>query len=178
MAGLKFRVLIDSADKEVFRDILISDGDHFESLYREIMRSFDFKGAEMASFYVSNVNWDKGQEIALFDMGIGEEEEEVPLVMKESIIRTHISDPNQRIILVHDFIRMWIFLIELIEVVKESPASAKTILSVGDAPLESSRTGNEDIQFNAEDIEDEDEDDFGFDDFEEGYNEDDFDLYE
>ena len=44
MPGLKFRVLLDSEKKEeVFRDILISDMDDFESLYKIILESFNFK---------------------------------------------------------------------------------------------------------------------------------------
>ena len=62
MPGLKFRVLLDSEKKEeIFRDILISDTDNFESLYHAILKSFNFKGDQMASFYVSNDDWDKGQ---------------------------------------------------------------------------------------------------------------------
>ena len=69
MPGLKFRVLLDSEKKEeVFRDILIADTDNFESFYKIILDSFDFKGDQMGSFYVSNDMWDKGHEISLMDM--------------------------------------------------------------------------------------------------------------
>ena len=62
MAGLKFRVLLDSKDQEkVFRDILISDSDNFESFYKAIISSFRFEGDQMASFYMSNDDWDKGR---------------------------------------------------------------------------------------------------------------------
>ena len=55
MAGLKFRVLLDSdRNEEVFRDILINDSDNFESFYTAIINAFRFQGEEMASFYVSN----------------------------------------------------------------------------------------------------------------------------
>ena len=69
MAGLKFRVLLDSNDKnEVFRDILISDNDNFESFYHAILNAYQFSDDQMASFYMSNDMWDKGHEISLFDM--------------------------------------------------------------------------------------------------------------
>ena len=43
MAGLKFRVLLDSKDaEEVFRDIIISDGADFESFYRSILNAYEF----------------------------------------------------------------------------------------------------------------------------------------
>ena len=51
MAGLKFRVLLDSNDKnEVFRDILISDNDNFESFYNAILSAYQFSDDQMASF--------------------------------------------------------------------------------------------------------------------------------
>ena len=69
MAGLKFRVLLDSKDQEkVFRDILISDTDNFESFYKAIISAFRFEGDQMASFYISNDEWDKGHEISLMDL--------------------------------------------------------------------------------------------------------------
>ena len=40
MAGLKFRVLLDTENNtEIFRDILINDTDNFESLYKAIISS-------------------------------------------------------------------------------------------------------------------------------------------
>jgi len=174
MAGLKFRVLLDSSENEVFRDLIISDEENFETFYKTILNSFEFTEEQMASFYMSNNNWDKGHEISLFDMSFGEDPEQIlPGVMNTSVIREFIQYPDQKIILVHDFIRMWIFLIELIEVVKETPSEPKIALAVGVAPNESSRSGNEEIQFESE-SEEEEEDDFGFGEFEDGYDE--FDL--
>lgn len=172
MAGLKFRVLLDSTDNEVFRDILIRDNDNFESLYKGILASYHFSEDQMASFYVSNHNWDKGFEISLFDMSFGEDPDQIlPGVMSETTIRDFIQDPDQKFILVHDFIRMWIFLIELIGIEKEEPETAKTVLSVGQPPLESSRSGEEDsIYFETEMDEDADEDEFGFGEFEGDYD--------
>ena len=171
MAGLKFRVLLDSSDNEVFRDILVRDDDNFESLYRGILASYAFTDEQMASFYVSNHNWDKGHEISLFDMSFGEDPDQIlPGVMSETTIRDFIQDPDQKFILVHDFIKMWIFLIELIAIEKEEPETAKTVLSVGAAPTEDSRSGEEDIQFETDSEEEEEEDEFGFGDFEDSYD--------
>ena len=176
MAGLKFRVLLDSKDEnEIFRDILVSDGDTFESLYKEILRSYNFSEEQMASFYMSNNNWDKGHEISLFDMSFGEDPDQIlPGVMSTSVIREFIQAPDQKIILVHDFLRMWIFLLELIEVVEETPDTPRTVLSVGDAPNENSKSQDgEDLKFETE-TDEEEEDEFGFGDFEDSY--DDFDY--
>jgi len=172
MAGLKFRVLLDSSDKnEIFRDILIGDTENFETLYYSILDAYQFNGDQMASFYMSNDNWDKGQEISIFDMSIGEDPEEImPSVMKTSVLGNYVQEEDQKIILVHDFIRLWIFLIELIEVEEKAPESPKVVLSVGNAPAEASRTGEEELFFETEsELEDED-DEFGFGDFEDSYD--------
>lgn len=177
MAGLKFRVLLDSKDsEEVFRDIVISDGADFESFYRAIVSAYGFSNEQMASFYMSNANWDKGFEISLFDMSFGEDPDQIlPAVMSESTIREYITEPNQRMILVHDFMRMWIFLIELIEVVKETPEEPEVLLAVGDSPDENSKSSeDEDLRFETESDEDEEEDEFGFGEFEDGYDDYDF----
>ena len=171
MAGLKFRVLLDSKDKnEVFRDILISDNDNFESFYKAILNSYHFSEDQMASFYMSNEQWDKGHEISLFDMAFDEDPTQIlPSVMRTSMISNYVKESNQKMILVHDFLRMWIFLIELIGFEAEGPDSPKTILSVGNAPAEDSKSTEDDtLQFETESEISEDEDEFGFGEFEGG----------
>lgn len=173
MAGLTFRVLLDSKDQnEVFRDITIRDDDNFENFYKGILNAYDFKEDQMASFYMSNSNWDKGLEISLFDMSFGEDLDQIlPGVMSTSIIREQIQEPHQKMILVHDFLRMWIFLIELIEVTEDMPETPKVVRSVGAAPQEDSKPAEgDDIQFETESDEEEDDDEFGFNDFEDSYD--------
>lgn len=173
MAGLKFRILLDSEqDQEVFRDIVVRKEDTFENFYKEIMRSFSFEGDQMASFYVSNDNWDKGHEISWMDMSYGDEPtDDSPSVMSTSTLGEFIEEPDQKFILVYDFMRMWIFLIELIGYEKMEPENPTTVLSMGMAPPEDSKMMNTDA-FES-DLEEED-DDFGFDDFEDGMDEEDY----
>lgn len=173
MAGLKFRVLLDSKDKnEVFRDILISDNDNFESFYKTILDAYQFSEEQMASFYMSNETWDKGHEISLFDMSFGEDPTQIlPSVMRTSMIQNYVKDPDQKLILVHDFLRMWIFLIELIGFEEEGPDQPKLVLSVGNAPAEDSKSDDdESLQFETESDMEEEEDEFGFSDFDDEYD--------
>jgi hypothetical protein len=182
MAGLKFRVLLDTEkDEEIFRDILISDTDNFESFYKAIISSFRFQGLEMASFYVSNDSWDKGHEINLMDMTYGDDDMDgIPNIMKDAIIKDFLEEPDQKFILVYDFMRMWIFLIELIGYDKEGPETPQLLLAIGMAPPEDSKPAENDQLFMG-DQPDEDEDDLGFNDFDDDISEDDytnFDDYE
>lgn len=165
MSALKFRVLLDSETKEeVFRDILIPDSANFETFYNSILTAFDFKGGQMASFYCSNEDWDKGEEIGLMDMSFGDEGDDTPLVMAQTTLKEQIESPEQKFILVHDFLSMWIFLIELQSIEKTELAEPQIVLAIGDAPDENSRQGSDDMHFTADE---QSADDYldGFDDF-------------
>jgi hypothetical protein len=179
MAGLKFRVLLDSEkDEEIFRDILIQDTDDFESFYNAIIRAFRFEGDQMASFYVSNDHWDKGHEINLMDMTYDDDSIDAPAsVMKNAIIKDFLEEPDQKFILVYDFMRMWIFLIELIGYEKEGPIEPKVLMSMGMAPPEDSRAATDNEQLFNGDVPDE-EDEFGYNEFEDDLDEDDLSGYD
>jgi hypothetical protein len=181
MPGLKFRVLLDSdKNEEVFRDVLISDASDFETFYHAIMKSFDFKGDQMASFYVSNEDWDKGHEISLLDMSYDDDSIDSPAtVMKNAIIKDFLDEPDQRFILVYDFMKMWIFLIELIGYDRNEPENPEMLLAIGNAPGESSREAlDEDLLHESESVStDDEEDDFGFDEFDDDYSDDDLSDY-
>jgi hypothetical protein len=175
MGAFKFRVLLDTEkESEIFRDLLINENDDFESLYNAIIQSFNFTGEEMASFYISNENWDKGHEISLVDLNYGDESiDEKASIMSQAKIKDFIEAADQKIILVYDFMRMWIFLIELVEKLEDNIGAPEVALAIGMAPPEDSRsTGIEDVEedhlFDDEEF-DEDEDDLGLDDYEDGY---------
>ena len=139
MPSYKFRVLLDTEDQEdIFRDIVISANENFELFYRAVITAFDFTGQELASFYVSNENWEKGHEIALMDMELNESLN-APSIMKETMLADLVTGKGQKFILVYDFLRMWCFLIELVETLPETYENPMLDMSVGDAPDELSR---------------------------------------
>jgi len=84
-----------------------------------------------------------------------------------------LSDPDQKFILVYDFLKMWIFLIELIGIQEDTPDTPQLILSVGSNPPEESKELSDDFQMITESIENSEDDDFGFNDFEDGFSDDD-----
>lgn len=105
----RYRVVLDTKE-DVFCDIDIDKNADFETFYNTIVKTFKFKGGVMSSFYLSNENWDKGEEITLLDMS----ESGDGKVMAACKLCDYMQEPRQRIILVYDFMRMWCFLIELI----------------------------------------------------------------
>ena len=106
----RFRVILD-AEEDVFRDIEILQENTLEDLHNTIVQSFGFDGTEMASFYLSDGEWNQGEEISQFDLG----EEEVR-VMGETSLDSILDQDNTKIIYVYDFLNMWTFLVELAEI--------------------------------------------------------------
>jgi len=166
----KFRVIMDT-EQDVFRDIEIETESNFDTLHKAVLDAFDFEQGEMASFYLSDEEWSKGLEISLMDMGGVDEDS---LSMSTTILSDMVMKPGDKILYVYDFMRMWIFYIELVEVKKDKPSTIypRVALAFGDAPSQDSKEFQD--MFEADvvgvgmasemDVEDEDEDEFGEDD--------------
>ena len=113
----RFRAILDTKE-DVFRDIEIGSENTLEELHNSITQAFGFEGNEMASFYVSNENWEQGEEIALFDMSEGMDSIRI---MNETSI-DDVTDRNQpRLLYVYDFLSMWTFLVELADIAEPDP---------------------------------------------------------
>ena len=114
----RFRVVLDNDTKEdIFRDIEIRKTDYLEDLHNVITQSFGFDCSEMASFYMSDDNWNQGEEISLFDMSEGDSDIQL---MNEKSLDSAVSESSTKLIYVYDFLNMWTFLVELAEVVEEA----------------------------------------------------------
>lgn len=138
-AAYKFRVLIDTEqEEEIFRDIVVEPTDTFELFFKAIMAAFEFRGDQLASFYMSNDNWDRGFEISLMDMSVEEVDGERPSVMHEAILKDFMEVDNQKVVLVYDFLKMWCFMIELREILEidDSETLPAVALEIGVAPNE------------------------------------------
>lgn len=132
----KFRIVID-LEEDIFRDIEIKTDSTFLELHDAIKSAFDFEGQEMASFYMSNESWDRGQEIPLEDMGVKTDSGNT-VSMKNAVLSDFITSPEEKIVYVYDFLRMWCFYIELLAIKKAAPSTLYPRLSMvyGDAPKE------------------------------------------
>lgn len=113
----RFRVILDNdTDDDIFRDIEIYKTNSLEEFHETIINSFSFINNEMASFYISDNEWNQGEEISLFNFG--DESKETKL-MSSVAINQVINNENNKLIYIYDFLNMWVFLIELIEVAEE-----------------------------------------------------------
>ncbi|MFQ3296711.1 MAG: hypothetical protein ACI9JT_001209 [Polaribacter sp.] len=163
----KIRVILDTKE-DVIRTILVDNNLNLEDLHLTIAKSFGFKGQEMASFYRTDEEWTQGEEIPLFNMEeIGE-----GISMKTCSLTETLPVINDKLIYVYDFLKMWTFYVDVIEISTEKKTGLpQIILTVGEIPSEAPEK-----EFIAEKLDDgfgEEEgidDEFGsFDDFD--YNE-------
>lgn len=114
----RFRVILDNdTEDDVFRDLEIRETDTMEDLHNIITQSFGFDGMEMASFYISDDDWNQGEEIAMFDMSEGSDKVKV---MATTIIKDVVHEASPKLIYVYDFLSMWTFYVELAEIVEEA----------------------------------------------------------
>ncbi len=108
----RFRVILD-AEEDVFRDIEILQENNLEDFHNTIIQAFGFDGTEIASFYLSDDDWNQGEEIPQFEMG---ERGIDKRLMNETTLESVLSETQNKLIYVYDFLNMWTFLIELAEI--------------------------------------------------------------
>ena len=107
----RFRIILD-VKEDVLRDIEIEETATFEDLHLAITQAFGFLGNEMASFYFSNEEWIQGYEMPLEAMDPSSES------FGEKTLNTVISASQHQLIYVYDFLNLWTFFVELMEVGK------------------------------------------------------------
>lgn len=159
----KIRVILDTK-KDVIRTFLIDKSVTLEIVHNTITAAFGFGGQEMASFYRTDEEWNQGEEIPLFNMveaGVGTS-------MATEILFETLPQENDKLIYVYDFLNMWTFYVEVVEISDEKINEPKVILTVGEIPAEAPEK-----EFKADDLSGDLKDDFDdpFDDI------DDYDFY-
>ena len=163
----KFRIVLDTLD-DVFRDIEIEDDSTLEDLHNSITQAFGFDGTEMASFYLSDAEWNQGEEIVLFDMSEGMN----PVrMMNETTLDTVVDKDNTQLIYVYDFFSMWTFYVELADVTKAEDGRDYPNLmfahgQLPDSPPEKNFEAEEDEledEYGEDDVDFESLDDYDFD---------------
>ncbi|MDB2327530.1 plasmid pRiA4b ORF-3 family protein [Flavobacteriaceae bacterium] len=160
----RLRIILD-VKEDVLRDIEIEDTATFEDLHHAITQAFGFLGNEMASFYLSNENWEQGEELPLEAMDISQES------FQDKELNTIISATQHQLIYVYDFLNLWTFFVELMEVgeLVVGTIYPNLIHAQGDVPeeapekiFESQNSEGEDHEgdFEEEDTDDYDENEF------------------
>ena len=134
----KFRVL-SSENKDFIRDIEIPDEKRFYDLHMGIQAACGYDFTQMTSFYLSNGEWEKGDEISMMAMDPESSDENTPYYMKDVRLKDLIKEENQRLLYLFDFFSVRMMFIELVDSWDMSPDEARQnypqcSLAEGDAP--------------------------------------------
>jgi hypothetical protein len=134
MALYRFKVTFEDYD-EVSRDIDIKSNQTFLDLHKAIHQSTGYNPEFPSSFYISNDQWIKGEEITYLpnqrriDRGVS--------LMEKVKLSSFIDDPHQKFYYTFNFDRPYDFHVELMKIIlDETPGVTypAVIRSVGDAP--------------------------------------------
>ena len=97
----RFRIILDAKD-DIFRDVELESNSTFEDLHNTIIQSFGMSGHEMATFYVTDEEWNQGEAITLTDMF-----EEPSKLMHQTALYDVFTDVQKTALYVYDFLNMW-----------------------------------------------------------------------
>jgi len=134
MAIYRFRVSFEDYD-DIERDIDIKSNKTFEDLHRAIHQSTGYNSEVSSSFYVSNDQWIKNEEIAFMpnqrkiNNGVA--------LMANSKLSSFIDDPHQKFYYTYNFDRPYDFHVELIKIILQEEAGKTypmVVRSLGEVP--------------------------------------------
>jgi hypothetical protein len=170
MALYRFRVTFEDYD-DVSRDIDVKSNQTFEDLHKAIHQSTGYNPEYPSSFYISNDQWMKGEEITYLP-NQKRIDRKIPL-MENIKLSSFIDDPHQKFYYTFNFDRPFDFHVELMKIILEDTPGTTypaVVRSVGEAPKQFGNvfnptaaavdTPNEDFDFlnemafNPEDAED------------------------
>ena len=130
---LKFRLISNEQDDFV-RDFEILADQSFFHLHMDIQENLHFDKSQIASFFICSPDWEKEQEISLFELS--EEESAKVITMENAVIKDHISEVHDKLVYVFDIFNDRMFFAELVEIKKEDSSARYPFCSqeTGSAP--------------------------------------------
>ncbi|WP_374950595.1 hypothetical protein [Mucilaginibacter sp.] len=134
MALYRFRVTFEDYD-DVSRDIDVKSNQTFEDLHKAIHQSTGYNPEFSSSFYISNDQWMKGEEITYLP-NQKRIDRKIPL-MEKIKLSSFIDDPHQKFYYTFNFDRPFDFHVELMKIIlDETPGTTypAVVRSVGEAP--------------------------------------------
>ena len=105
----RIRIILD-VKEDVLRDIEIEENATLEDFHHAITQAFGFLGNEIASFYSTNDVWEQGDEMPLEAMEI-----EKPS-FSDTPLNSVFSSEVHKLLYIYDFLSLWTFFIEIMEV--------------------------------------------------------------
>jgi hypothetical protein len=134
MALYRFRVTFEDYD-DVIREIDVKSNQTFEDLHRAIHQSTGYNSEYSSSFYISNDQWTKGEEITYLP-NQKRIDRKIALMDKVKLL-SYIDDPHQKFYYTFNFDRPFDFHVELMKIILDDTPGVvypAVIKSVGEAP--------------------------------------------
>ncbi|GAA4781360.1 hypothetical protein GCM10023231_06060 [Olivibacter ginsenosidimutans] len=133
MAIYRFRVTFEDYD-EIIREIDIQSTHTFLDLHQAIQQSTGYNPEVSSSFYISNEQWMKGEEIAYLPNA--RKKEKGIALMESAKLNKFIDDPHQKFYYTYNFERPFDFHVQLIKILQEEKGKTYPLItkSVGTAP--------------------------------------------
>lgn len=133
MAIYRFRVTFEDYD-DIIREIDVLSTHTFLELHQAIHQSTGYNPEVPSSFYISNDQWMKGDEIAYLPEK--RKKERGVALMENSKLNKFIDDPHQKFYYTYNFDRPFDFHVQLIKILQEESGKTYplTVKTVGIAP--------------------------------------------
>ncbi|HEX7367978.1 MAG TPA: hypothetical protein VF273_12820 [Pelobium sp.] len=133
MAVYRFRISFEDYD-DVIREIDIKSNQTFKDLHFFFLNKIGYDPEKPSSFYVSNDQWIKNEELAYLpnqrkiDNGVA--------LLENSKLSRFIDDPHQKFYYIYNFEKPYEFHVELIKILDNDPTKEFPSLfkAVGEAP--------------------------------------------
>lgn len=118
---------------DVIREIEIPSNKSLIDLHYAIIKALALDKNEIASFYITNEQFELLQEIPLFKI---DEQNELMFDMSNITIKSAFQEINSQLIYIYDFLKMWRFLVSNLEKKEIKSETIKVINTIGEMPKE------------------------------------------
>ena len=110
--SLDIRIVADTQE-DIFADLRIHKENNFLTIHDFLVGNFHLDKLEMSSFFYSSDDWDKGEEITLMNMNIGDDQ--TVKFMESITINEVFKEKKFKFLYVNDFLNMNIFYVEILK---------------------------------------------------------------
>jgi len=140
----RFRLISDELE-DFARSVELQDSATFLELHNAIQDSVGFDKSQLASFYISDSEWDRHEQITLLDMG-GEGD---TIMMGDAVVTDFLVSEEDKLVYVFDFFSDRAFYVTLVEIKEPAENVEYPFLAnaIGEPPAQ--------FAFNADDLSDE-----------------------
>ncbi len=148
--------LLSNDVEDFIMEVAISHSANFMTLHNFLQKNLNFDPSNMASFVITDSDWNRLKEISLMKMN---EEDEGTLLMEETLLADFLKEKKQRLLYVFDFFSERAFFMEVFDIKKGELKEPMLLKKEGTIPKQIAIDDN----INAEDLEDpfNDDDIFG-----------------